>query len=128
MLCGSARNYIRVFILKDGLNIRILIVRHAEPDYSIDYLTEKGWKEAELLSERLTKLKDATFYCSPLGRAKDTSAATLKKLCKEAEIHSWLREFPAYCIDPKTGEKVLPWDLMPDFWTVQEDFFTRIIG
>ena len=28
--------------------MRILIVRHAEPDYAIDSLTPTGWKEAEL--------------------------------------------------------------------------------
>ena len=26
--------------------MRLLIVRHGDPDYSIDSLTEKGWKEA----------------------------------------------------------------------------------
>ena len=36
--------------------MRLLIVRHGDPDYSIDSLTEKGWKEAEYLSERLSKL------------------------------------------------------------------------
>ena len=30
--------------------MKLLIVRHAEPDYSIDSLTEKGWREAEYLS------------------------------------------------------------------------------
>ena len=30
--------------------MRLLIVRHGDPDYSIDSLTEKGWKEAEYLS------------------------------------------------------------------------------
>ena len=52
--------------------MRLLIVRHGDPDYSIDSLTEKGWKEAEYLSERLSKLDVKDFYVSPLGRAKDT--------------------------------------------------------
>ena len=29
--------------------MKILIIRHGDPDYSIDSLTEKGWREAELL-------------------------------------------------------------------------------
>ena len=37
--------------------MRLLFIRHAEPDYSIDSLTEKGWKEAELLSRRLAQLR-----------------------------------------------------------------------
>ena len=52
--------------------MKLVIVRHADPDYSIDSLTEKGWREAELLSDRIAKLDVKEFYCSPLGRAKDT--------------------------------------------------------
>lgn len=29
--------------------MKLLIVRHGDPDYSIDSLTPKGWKEAEYL-------------------------------------------------------------------------------
>ena len=32
--------------------MRLIFIRHAEPDYSIDSLTEKGWREAKLLAER----------------------------------------------------------------------------
>ena len=31
--------------------MKLLIIRHGEPDYSIDSLTEKGWREAELLAD-----------------------------------------------------------------------------
>ena len=30
--------------------MRLLIVRHADPDYSIDSLTPAGWEEAKLLA------------------------------------------------------------------------------
>ena len=56
--------------------MKLLIVRHGDPDYTIDSLTEKGWREAEFLSERLTKLEIRDFYVSPLGRAKDTASPT----------------------------------------------------
>lgn len=59
--------------------MKLVIIRHADPDYSIDSLTEKGWREAELLSDRIAKLDVKEFYCSPLGRAKDTASLTLKK-------------------------------------------------
>ena len=49
--------------------MKILIVRHADPDYSVDSLTKKGWREAEYLAERLSKLKVKDFFVSPLGRA-----------------------------------------------------------
>ena len=47
--------------------MKLLIVRHGDPDYTIDSLTEKGWREVEFLSERLTKLEIRDFYVSPLG-------------------------------------------------------------
>lgn len=71
--------------------MKLLIVRHGDPDYSIDSLTPKGWREAELLKDRLTKSDVAAFYCSPLGRAKDTAKATLDALGRTAEIFDWLR-------------------------------------
>ena len=49
--------------------MNIYIIRHAEPDYEHDSLTEKGWREAELLSHRLSKIRNAFYYPSPLGRA-----------------------------------------------------------
>lgn len=52
--------------------MKLLIVRHGDPDYSIDSLTPKGWHEAELLKNRLTKLDVAAFYCSPLGTGRRT--------------------------------------------------------
>ena len=46
--------------------MRLIFIRHAEPDYSIDSLTEKGWREAKLLAERTKRWKVDEFYCSPL--------------------------------------------------------------
>ena len=56
--------------------MKLLIVRHGDPDYDIDSLTEKGWKEVEYLSQKLSKLDVKAFYVSPLGRAKATAAPT----------------------------------------------------
>ena len=82
--------------------MKLLIIRHGDPDYSIDSLTEKGRREAELLKNRLIKQNIKDFYCSPLGRAKATAEPTLKAFGKEAEICPWLEEFGGYIIDPKT--------------------------
>ena len=73
--------------------MRLIIVRHGDPDYSIDSLTEKGWKEVEYLSEKLSKFDVKEFYVSPLGRAKDTASLTLKKMNRTAVEYDWLREF-----------------------------------
>ena len=60
--------------------MKLLIVRHGDPDYTIDSLTPKGWKEVDYLSEKLAKLDVKAFYVSPLGRARDTASLTLKKM------------------------------------------------
>ena len=56
--------------------MKLLIVRHGDPDYTIDSLTPKGWKEVGYLSEKLAKLDVKAFYVSPLGRARDTASLT----------------------------------------------------
>lgn len=106
--------------------MRLLIIRHADPDYSIDSLTETGWKEADLLSERLIHTPIDHFYVSPLGRAKDTASLTLKKLNKEATVCDWLQEFPAeiWRPDVKTGRKI-PWDWLPQDLNTHPDLFDR---
>ncbi|MCD7823852.1 MAG: histidine phosphatase family protein [Oscillospiraceae bacterium] len=108
--------------------MRLLIVRHADPDYSIDSLTEKGWREAELLSDRLSKLDVKAFYCSPLGRAQDTASLTLKKMGRETETLEWLKEF-YYCqVTPpylNEGETVITWDFMPSFFTKCNDLYDK---
>ncbi len=97
--------------------MRILLIRHAEPDYSTDSLTPKGRVEAELLSRRLIRCNIRDFYVSPLGRAKDTAAYTLEKLGREAEVLPWLAEFRGRFDNPATGKKALPWDLSSHLWT-----------
>ena len=103
--------------------MRLLIVRHADPDYSIDSLTETGWKEAKLLVPRLSKLDVKAFYCSPLGRAKDTASFTLKAMGREAEIKPWLRELTASNRNP-SGSRCF-WDWMPDIWTREPRHYDR---
>lgn len=41
--------------------MRLLIVRHADPDYSIDSLTPAGWEEAKLLADRLAPIPVAAI-------------------------------------------------------------------
>ena len=104
--------------------MKLLIVRHGDPNYVIDSLTDTGWKEAELLSDRLSKLDVTACYCSPLGRAKDTAAPTLKKLGMEAEILPWLREFLVRVNRPDRPNNVA-WDWLPQDWTTYPDFFDK---
>ncbi len=105
--------------------MKLIIIRHGDPDYSIDSLTEKGWREAELLSHRLIAMKVKEFYVSPLGRAKDTASITLNKMNRKAEELPWLREFHAPITDENTGEQRITWDWLPGDWTNVSEFYDK---
>jgi len=105
--------------------MKLLIIRHGDPDYSIDSLTEKGWREAELLSNRISAINVKEFYVSPLGRAKDTASITLQKMNCKAKVLPWLREFDAPIIDEITGEERLTWDWLPGDWTEVNEYYDK---
>ncbi|MBO5198137.1 MAG: histidine phosphatase family protein [Lachnospiraceae bacterium] len=123
--------------------MRIILIRHGDPDYVHDTLTEKGKIEASLLAENVgyLGLENADFYVSPLGRAADTAGYVLRQLGKTAKTLDWLREFPAQIdvngspelqkIFPDTKQKDgrfvgrIVWDMVPSYWTEQEEYFDR---
>lgn len=105
--------------------MRIIFIRHGDPDYERDTVTERGRREAEALSRRVLKWDVDAFYCSPLGRARDTADVSLKKLGRTAEVCDWLREFDAPILDPKTGKRRIPWDLMPSYWTNKPELYDK---
>lgn len=105
--------------------MRIIFIRHGDPDYANDTLTEKGWREAGLLAERVSKWNVKDFYCSPLGRARDTASCSLKKMHREAEVFNWMQEFFYPVTDPTTGRFGVPWDFMPSYWTKDSHFYDK---
>ena len=54
--------------------MRLLFIRHAEPDYSTDTLTEKGRREATLLAQAAPSMQLDHCFVSPLGRAQETAS------------------------------------------------------
>ncbi|MCI6521335.1 MAG: histidine phosphatase family protein [bacterium] len=103
--------------------MKLMIVRHADPDYSIDSLTPVGWEEARLLAERMAKLDITDFYVSPLGRARDTASLTLEKMDRKAEVCPWLREFEAPIYKPDSPKPGCTWDWLPQDWTVEPRYY-----
>ncbi len=108
--------------------MKLILIRHGEPDYSIDSLTEKGWKEADLLSERISKLSVSAFYCSPLGRAKDTAKATIQALHAEAEILPGSENLMRRLITGPVRPKPYPGILCPVTGQTRRNFMTEIYG
>lgn len=104
--------------------MNIYIIRHGDPDYEKDSLTEKGWREAEFLSRRLCKIPAKAYYVSPLGRARDTASVTLKKVGAEATVLPWLREFNVGYATPKAFHpEGLGWDLLPQDWVADPRYY-----
>ncbi|MDO4487670.1 MAG: histidine phosphatase family protein [Eubacteriales bacterium] len=106
--------------------MKLIFVRHADPDYSIDSLTPTGWKEAEALRDRIAKIPANGYYVSPLGRARDTAKTCLEPLGIEAEIKPWLREFNIDVKKPNTPDDTdgdCVWDWMPIDWKERPNFF-----
>jgi probable phosphoglycerate mutase len=102
--------------------MRLLIIRHGDPDYSIDSLTEVGKIEAELLADRLSKMNVSAFYVSPLGRARRTAEPTLKRLGREAVELDWLREFPPRVKKPNAEKESIAWDWLPREYFSEEKY------
>ena len=98
--------------------MRLLIIRHGDPDYEHNDLTPAGKVEAELLVPRLQREEITEFYSSPLGRAKATARPTLEALGRTATEQDWLREFSIRILRPdKKGDySFVPWDWLPSDW------------
>ncbi|MDE6923652.1 MAG: histidine phosphatase family protein [Acetatifactor sp.] len=106
--------------------MKLLIIRHGDPDYEKDSLTEKGWREAALLAERMGKTEITDFYVSPLGRARDTASLTLEKMGRTAVECDWLREFPPRIKRPDAvPRRKISWDWLPEDWTAEPAYFDR---
>lgn len=100
--------------------MRIIFVRHAEPDYEHHTLTKKGFREAEILSNRTAGWKVDKVYCSPMERAQYTARPCLDKWGMEATTYDWLEEIYHRVKDPFTGEERIAWDFYPKYFTGEE--------
>ena len=55
--------------------MRIVFIRHGEPDYEKDCLTELGLEQARMAAVRLQKENIDVVYSSTMGRALETAQA-----------------------------------------------------
>lgn len=112
--------------IQSEVSMRLIFIRHADPDYPNDSLTPKGIREAKLLAKRVSEWENITqIYCSPLGRAQKTASYSLDLLKREAVTCPWLREFIYKIDDPTTGRHGVPWDFMPEYWTEIDKMYDR---
>ena len=126
--------------------MRLLFIRHGEPDYSIDSLTETGRREADALAAQIRQMHPGEIYVSPLGRARDTAAPSLRVTQQPERILDWLEEFPVRLeldqVSPELGNafspsamshdndnrRHVPWDMYPSFYIAHPEYYMAQTG
>jgi probable phosphoglycerate mutase len=79
--------------------MEIVLVRHGQPEWVRDGLavgdpplTARGWRQAELLADRLALEEFDEILVSPLTRARQTAEPLLARLGRPEVIAPWLEE------------------------------------
>ena len=70
----------------------LYIVRHGDPNYKLDCLTERGKLQAEAVGKRIAASKIDRIFSSPMGRARETAAPACRLLGMDAIIEDWTHE------------------------------------
>ena len=99
--------------------MRLIFVRHGEPDYERDCLTETGRKQAAAAAERLEREGISVIYSSPMGRAKGTAEFTARKLGLPITELRFMHEISWG--GPGVPEDGHPWTLSE--WMINRDDF-----
>lgn len=74
----------------------LYIIRHGDPIYKPDSLTEKGIRQAEALSRRMKNSGINVVYSSSNNRARMTAEPTCKLLGLKCHIEDWMSEDHAW--------------------------------
>ncbi|MBP5248378.1 MAG: histidine phosphatase family protein [Lachnospiraceae bacterium] len=128
--------------------MRLIFVRHGEPDYAKDCLTGTGRVQAECTAKRLHDEKIEAIYSSPMGRAKETASYTAHDHGLDINVLDFMHEInwgakenaeglkynghpwtlaSEFRSDTATGKTDLPWKEHPYFRdNVCMDYFTLI--
>ena len=94
--------------------MKLIFIRHGDPNYELDCLTERGMREADLLASRLAKLAVKAIYSSPQGRAYETMLPTAEKLGMDFVVLPWLEEFKGIINRPDVDHPFITWDWLPE--------------
>ena len=89
--------------------MRIIFVRHGEPDYEHDCLTPAGRLQAAAAAERLAPEGISKIYSSINGRAQETAGYTARRLGLPVTVLPWMHEISWG--GPGLPENGHPWTL-----------------
>lgn len=100
----------------------LYLVRHGEPDYATDTLTETGRNQAVLVSERLAVSGIDEIHSSPMGRARETAQPTADRLGLPVIIEPWAYELGEETVTgfPDGVRKGI--SMLPTTYLTQPDF------
>ena len=104
--------------------MRIVFVRHGEPDYVHDCLTDTGRRQAAAAAVRLEREGISAIYASPNGRAQETAEPTAQRLHLPITTLPYMHEISWG--GPGVPEEGHPWTLSD--WMISRenfDFYRR---
>lgn len=93
--------------------MKIIFIRHGDPNYEKDCLTDVGKQQAQALAEYLKDVPVDTVYSSPLGRAYLTATTCYPK--QKVVVLDWLKEFLGSPTLQDGTVQGCTWDFMPDY-------------
>lgn len=70
----------------------LYIIRHGDPIYVTDTLTERGREQAEAVGLRMAKSGIDRIFTSPMGRARETAAPACRLLGLTPTVEEWTHE------------------------------------
>ncbi len=105
--------------------MHLIFIRHGDPDYKNDSLTQKGFKEADLLATYTADWDVSALYVSSYGRAQRTADGLEKNWKVERQTCTWLHEFDWRVIDPNSAKSRGAWDLMPEQFFCNDLYFNK---
>lgn len=94
---------------KDSV-MKLIFVRHGDPDYANDCLTETGTRQAQAAAERLKNEHISAVFSSPKGRAVETAKPTAEMLGLPVTVLPFMREISWGTPDGRRDGIYNPWN------------------
>lgn len=91
------------------VSMNLYLIRHAQPDYEHDTITDLGHKQAAALAEYYADLKIDELYHSSMGRAGITASYLAKKWDLTPQSVDWARELSWGKGNGDAGDRLSPW-------------------
>lgn len=91
--------------------MKLIFVRHGDPNYELNCLTEVGHRQAELVAPRVAAYAPKAIFSSKFGRAVETAQPAARLLGQEIQILDFLHEISTGPgeIPPEDRMKYAPW-------------------